>query len=282
MRHLTPHANRPSQRRCASDRDAFVKSTALQLALREWRRHLLNPLTITALAGVTAVLALVGPFGTIQSLSLPERAAYWGVLVVSGYVGGYLISYAILARTTAPKHRIPLVLLAGILTGIAMTAIVTALNIPVFGVLPSFTNYPTFVATTVAISVIVMAVIDMFNRNLRQHPAPVETTVQTPPLLDRLPFDKRGPLVALSVEDHYVRVQTTLGDEMLLMRLADAIREVGHTTGAQVHRSHWAAFDQVAKASRLGDRAVLHMKTGIDVPVSRANLPKLKEAGLLP
>ena len=282
MRHLTPQAGPPSQRRYASDRDAFVKNKALQLALREWRRHLLNPLTITVLAGVTAVLALVGPFGTIQSLSLPERAAYWGVLVIVGYVVGYLISYAILPHNDVPKQRIPRVLLAGGLTGIVMTAMVTALNIPVFGVLPSFSNYPAFVATTVAISIIVMAVIDMFNRNLRPHSGPVETTVQTPPLLDRLPFDKRGPLVALSVEDHYVRVQTTVGDEMLLMRLADAIREVGETTGAQVHRSHWAAFDQVAKVSRQSDRAVLHMKTGIDVPVSRANVPKLKEAGLLP
>ena len=63
-----------------------------QLALRAWRDHLLNPLTVTALAGVTAVLSLVGPFGTVASLSLPERAAYWGLLVILGYLAGYLIS----------------------------------------------------------------------------------------------------------------------------------------------------------------------------------------------
>ena len=259
-----------------------MKITSTQLALREWRRHLLNPLTVTALAGVTAVLALVGPFGTILSLSQPERAAYWGVLVVVGYVTGYLISYAILrSDDTAPKRGLRVVF-AGILTGIAMTAMVTALNVPVFGFVPSFADFPTFVGTTIAISVIVMAVIDMFNRKLRPSALSAESENAPPPLLDRLPFDKRGAFVALSVEDHYVRIRTTKGEEMLLMRLADAIREVGSTPGSQVHRSHWAAFDQVARVEKHADRATLQMTGGIDIPVSRSNLPKLKEAGLLP
>ncbi|MDR9427029.1 MAG: hypothetical protein RI538_08240 [Salibaculum sp.] len=54
---------------------------------------------------------------------------------------------------------------------------------------------------------------------------------------------------------------------MGLMRLADAMREVGDTRGAQVHRVHLVAFDQVRAARREGDRT---------------NLPKVKEAGLLP
>ncbi|MGJ8604978.1 MAG: LytTR family DNA-binding domain-containing protein [Marivita sp.] len=258
-----------------------MKNSHTQLALREWRRHLLNPLTVTALAGVTAILALVGPFGTISSLSLPERATYWGLLVVLGYVAGYLISYALL-RSNDAHYRIVRVLLAGVLTGIAMNVMVTALNIPVFGFVPSLSDYPAFVATTVAISVIVMAVIDTFNRNLKPLQVAAERPKDTPPLLDRLPFDKRGALVALSVEDHYVRVRTTQGEEMILLRLADAIREVGPVRGAQVHRSHWAAFDQVAAVTRDADRAILRMTTGGDIPVSRRHIPTLKEAGLLP
>ena len=66
------------------------------------------------------------------------------------------------------------------------------------------------------------------------------------------------------------------------MRLSDAMKEVGTTHGAHVHRSHWAAFDQVASVRREGDRAVLTMKTGIEIPVSRANISQIKEAGLLP
>jgi lipoyl(octanoyl) transferase len=69
---------------------------------------------------------------------------------------------------------------------------------------------------------------------------------------------------------------------MLLMRLSDAIHEVDHLHGAQVHRSYWAAFDQVASARKERDRVILTMTTGDEVPVSRANLPKIKEAGLWP
>ena len=160
-----------------------------------------------------------------------------------------------------------------------MTALISALNWLVFGIVPIGPGSLTLAGTTLVISVIVMAVIDLFSRHLS--PAPADAP-QTVPLLDRLPFDKRGPLVAISVEDHYVRVRTTKGEEMILLRLADAIREVGATPGAQVHRSHWAAFDQVASATRDGDRAALQMTKGGDIPVSRRHIPTIKEAGLLP
>lgn len=248
------------------------------LALREWRGHLAHPLTLTALAAVSAVLCLIGPFGTLSSLALLPRAAYWAGLTVSGYVIGYLIGYAVLRPSLSGLAHGTRILVAGVLTGFAMTALVSVVNWPVFGITPFGPEALALAGPTVVIAVIVMAVIDLFTRHL----SPVRVALpQTVPLLDRVPIDKRGPLVALSVEDHYVRVRTTKGEEMMLMRLADAIREVGATPGAQVHRSHWAAFDQVASVSRDGDRALLHMTTGGDIPVSRRHIPTIREAGLL-
>lgn len=69
---------------------------------------------------------------------------------------------------------------------------------------------------------------------------------------------------------------------MVLMRLSDAMKETGNIPGAQVHRSHWVAFKAVTAARREGDRAILTLSSGVDIPVSRANLSKVKEAGLLP
>jgi len=69
---------------------------------------------------------------------------------------------------------------------------------------------------------------------------------------------------------------------MVLMRLSDAMKETGDLPGAQVHRSHWVAFSAVRAARRDGDRAILTLTSGVEIPVSRANLPKVKEAGLLP
>ena len=262
--------------------EGFVNSRQLQLALREWRRHLLHPLTLIALAAVTAVLALVGPFGTIAQLSLPERAAYWGFLVVFGYVAGYLISYKLLPSTLQGVSRAARVLVAGTLTGVAMSLVVVALNRIVFGVVPDVDGLPGFLGTVLAISIVLMSVIDVFVKELGKPAASKASTHEMPPILDRVSLNRRGPLVALSVEDHYVRVRTTNGEDMVLMRLADAIRETGDTPGAQVHRSHWAAFDHVVRVKKLGDRAVLEMQTGSEIPVSRSNMHKLKEAGLLP
>ncbi|WP_300582397.1 LytTR family DNA-binding domain-containing protein [Marivita sp.] len=250
-----------------------------QLALREWRRHLLHPLTLTALTAVSAVLCLIGPFGTLSSLSLVPRIAYWTLLTFAGYTTGYLVSYAVLRPSQSGVAHLMRIQVAGGLTGCAMIGLVTVLNWLVFGAAPFGDGTLTLAGTTLVISVIVMVVLDLFTRHLSPAPANVPQTV---PLLDRLPLDKRGRLIAISVEDHYVRVRTTKGEEMILMRLADAIREVGATPGAQVHRSHWAAFDQVNAVTRDSDRAVLQMTNGGDIPVSRRHIPTIKEAGLLP
>ena len=144
---------------------------------------------------------------------------------------------------------------------------------------PAPHEWVAFFVPILLISVIVTAVITVIAENLQNAQSRSATSV---PLLDRIPFEKRAALVALSVEDHYVRIRTLKGEELVLMRLSDAMKEVGTTHGAQVHRSHWAAFDQVASVRREGDRAVLTMKTGIEIPVSRANISHIKEAGLLP
>ncbi len=103
-----------------------------------------------------------------------------------------------------------------------------------------------------------------------------------PPILARLPLDKRAALVALSVQDHYVDVVTTRGRGPLLMRLGDAIRETAGVEGLQVHRSHWVALEQVASARRIGDAAALTLSTGGEMPVSRSRLAQVRAAGLLP
>jgi len=110
-------------------------------------------------------------------------------------------------------------------------------------------------------------------------PPPIETKPAR--ILSRLPFEKRGDLVAMTVEDHYVRVTTTKGHEMILIRLTDAIAEVGDVAGLQVHRSHWVALNHIAQVDRDKDRARLTLSNGASVPVSRTYMPQLRQAGLL-
>ncbi len=240
---------------------------------------MVHPVTLAALGAAALVLALSGPFGTRGQMALPGRLAYWAAVVGATYGAGALVRTALSPRALGwPLWRD--VLVTGLAGGGVVVAVVLALNRAVFGGLPA--GLAGFVVTVMAITAAITAVFALHERRAATATATAAPAVRPPAILARLPLSARGPLVALSVEDHYVRIRTLKGEEMVLMRLSDAIAEVGDTPGARVHRSHWVAFDKVRAARRDGDRAVLTMVTGPDIPVSRANLPKLKEAGLLP
>lgn len=237
-----------------------------------------HPVTLVALAGVGLVLGLSGPFGTLAHLSLPARIAYWLGMAAATYGAGLLIGESC-GRALAHRRRAVRFALSAALTIIAVLLIVLTLNRAVFGAWLDAGAAPAFLGAVAAITLTVTALLEFVRVQL---PGQSTDTPVPPPILDRLPLDKRGALVALSVEDHYVRVRTTRGTELVLMRLSDAIRETGGTQGDQVHRSHWVAWEAVRAARRTGDRALLTLNSGDEIPVSRANLWKLKEAGLLP
>jgi hypothetical protein len=100
-----------------------------------------------------------------------------------------------------------------------------------------------------------------------------------PRLYLRLEPELRGELIAISVRDHYVDVLTTAGVSTLLMRLSDAIAEAAPIEGAQVHRSHWVAWDQVTEVERRNGKMVLHLGAHGTIPVSRNHRAKLDARG---
>ena len=100
------------------------------------------------------------------------------------------------------------------------------------------------------------------------------------PLLERLPVEKRGDVVRMSMQDHYVEVVTTRGRELVLMRMADAAAAMG-AAGLRIHRSHWVSRDHVTASRREGSQAVVLTSDGAELPVSRSYLPELRSAGLL-
>jgi hypothetical protein len=110
-----------------------------------------------------------------------------------------------------------------------------------------------------------------------------EEPAEPPPprLLDRLPKRLGAEVFALQAEDHYVRVHTALGSDLLLMRFADAVAEAEGIDGLRVHRSWWVARDAVAAARAEGRRATLSLKTGLAVPVTRECVPEIRKAGWL-
>lgn len=96
----------------------------------------------------------------------------------------------------------------------------------------------------------------------------------------RLPFKfQNAEIHALSAEDHYLRVHTSVGQTLLLMRLYDAIRELDGIEGSQVHRSWWVARDAVSDVMRSDGRVTLALKGNVEAPVSRSYAKVLRAEG---
>ncbi len=248
----------------------------LQLALRDWRQEMMTPLAATIMGGVVIMLTIMLPFGVDRQLGVFGRLAYWAGVVFTTYSMGAIINSYLRIRYRHQISRFVLCVLVSIATGIVVTITVVTINIIALDYLPRGTEAVMYVASIGAIAIIVAVLFFLLTQ------ATVDQSDQPPRILDRLPFEKRGALLSLTVEDHYVRVTTTKGTEVILMRLRDAILETAPTDGFQVHRSHWVANDAIAALQRDGDRTVLKLRNDDLVPVSRRYLSTLKDAGFAP
>lgn len=252
-----------------------MEDTVTQVALRETRTTFASPRALAAMAAIVVLLALAGPFGTGDTLAFVPRLAYWAFTVPITYATGSLVGTCVLVAMRRSRPFWQAMPAAAIAAGLVITGVVALLNWITFGSgLELLPLSAIFLASAIVTGAVIVLSHEL-ERETGARPVP-------PPLLERLELAKRGPLVSLSVQDHYVEVVTTRGASLILMRLSDAIRETGADTGMQVHRSHWVAFDQIESVTREGDKARITLKDGRDIPASRSYIPALKEAGLLP
>jgi DNA-binding LytR/AlgR family response regulator len=96
--------------------------------------------------------------------------------------------------------------------------------------------------------------------------------------MERVRPERRGALLALKAEGHYLQVHTDAGSDLILYRLSDALLEVDAADGAQVHRSWWVAA-RALSGQKHRDR--LTLVNGIEVPVSRSFCVEARRRGWL-
>lgn len=104
-------------------------------------------------------------------------------------------------------------------------------------------------------------------------------TIQSQPiesLINELPIAKRGRLICLQMDDHYLNVITDKGEHLLLMRFKDALEKLEHYDGFQTHRSWWVAKDAVVDTKKDGRKLILVLQNGTEVPVSQTYLANTK------
>jgi len=260
-----------------------VSNSHTQFALREVRRLYTNKKVLAALLGIAAILGISGPFGTSGFMRMGPLIIYWIIISFTTFAAGAFVgSLSADYCRSRDLSQIVSILLTSIGTGAAAILIVIGVNWAALGLSPITPGYFGSLAITTFVTATIIAVILYFSDLTGQRAAETVQAAKPIRILERLPFEKRGGLVSMSVSDHYVDVVTTKGQELILIRLSDAISEADGANGMQVHRSHWVALDQITATKRSGDRAILTMSDGRDIPVSRSYVPAIKDAGLLP
>lgn len=214
----------------------------------------------------------MAPYGT-QSMSVAVRAIYWIGLCMAGGLG------AATAQSLRVRYR-PLVPLwqkaffQSLGSTTAVTLILVGFTIWQFGN-PGWQHIlmlPVFV-WTVSILICGFGVL----LEARKH---TEETPARPALFERLrPGLRRAEIYALSAEDHYVKVMTSAGDDLILMRLSDAAKETAPILGLSPHRSWWVAEQAVLNVTSKSGKTKLELVNGAQVPVSRTGLKHVHDAG---
>jgi hypothetical protein len=132
---------------------------------------------------------------------------------------------------------------------------------------------PSVVTVNIAVIVLAWVVRAAFR------PAPRPATEGTAPEAIRArlsPRLARSRLIAVEAEDHYLRIRTEAGSELILMRLGDALEALSACDGFRTHRSWWVSRTGVETARWKGGRGELVLADGATAPVSRTYAATLK------
>lgn len=237
-------------------------------------------------AGGGGVLWFLGPFGTYALPSL-VRLAYWLGLTLFAYL--VIKPLLVLGRERARRFGVSVQAgeVAALSTGAFVVALAISILLPrLFPAAPR-TDFEVVLGQVGVIGLLIYAAIRLLVGTGSPFPAvarPGGTDEQvgqaaSPPFFERLPGVAPKDLLCLRMEDHYVRVHHSSGSTLLLMRLRDAVAELGTMEGLRVGRSWWVARQAVAGFVRQGRAVKLKLVNGLIVPVSRSHLPHLKRAG---
>ncbi len=252
---------------------------------------------IAVMVAVGATLAIIGPFGSFADGSFAHRLAYW----MPAAFGGYLIvrPFVIVAAIAADALHLPRgpALAAGVFVGaLPMSFFILWLNGNEFGRLPTADGWFQLYLQIAAIGAIVTLLFSLLERRAAAGPIapPVDAAAATPPppptppaaepgerFFARLPPHLGREMIALEMEDHYLRVHTAAGSALILLRLRDAIAELAGVDGRQVHRSWWVARAAVESSEADGRNLRLRLRNGLAAPVARNAVPTLRDAGWL-
>lgn len=234
------------------------------------------------LVAIGTFLTFIGPFGSSASGDHWWRLwLFWtGVIVTGGLIGEFVSAF--LMPLMAKLPMLVQLLVIALVMSVIMTPIVAMFGLLIGDPFP-LSYWPELFGGVFVISAFMTGFGFLMGKALNDEPEgkPDDPSEITARFLMRLPPAFRAAkLHAVEAEDHYLRVHTDKGSELILLRLADAVRELEGSGGLQTHRSWWIAGDAVKDVKRQNGRLVLVTHGDVDVPVSRTYARAVKEAGI--
>jgi hypothetical protein len=250
----------------------------LQFTKREsWRTQFL--LNAVGALGIGAAFAYMAPFRTGDGEQLVATVMFW--LMVMGLMWVQIAAPIILALHTRWGKRIHL---AWLTCGVVLLASIPGaleviwLRFVLLGYGDgSFSDFLQIWLNIIVVSALVAPPAVYFlapgiNR-IGQTNAVADS--EQPKDSSEIAFYRRLPrhlgrdIIALRMEDHYVRVYTAVGDCLIHCRFSDALYELKAFDGVQTHRSWYVARAHILDAKRQRGRMRLILQSGLEVPVSR-------------
>ncbi|WP_454701062.1 LytTR family DNA-binding domain-containing protein [Agrobacterium burrii] len=254
----------------------FVDHPYLQSTLREMYAILQSRRLWLTFLAILAIFILTGPFGTSETMSFADRLLYWTIVQTGAWAIAIVFSIvanAILAARI--ESMLARMMIGSLLASLPIGLLLGLTNHTFYDNQLGFLSILKSSLTALPLCAIFCLLSYLTARQSLQttaetHDDAGRKETNTATLLERLPPQKRGELLRLSVEDHYTEVVTTRGRQLVLLRFADAMKEIGNTQGLQVHRSHWIADADVASLRKHAGRLHLITGDGTEIPVSRS------------
>ncbi len=231
-------------------------------------------LTIFGSLALGLIFALLGVYNT-NEVPFGWRFFHWSSTMVVGNCSILIIGPWVLKKSLAKSHPALQIFIVAALISVPVTLTLAALHggfSPLWHLASWFYNYLSVIVISLILVTIEYFVLKSFGIiGSHKDMAAQETVSPIHKFLDRLPITYRAAtLYAVSSEDHYLRIHTDRGEELILMRLSDALRELEAANGLQTHRSWWVAQEGVADVMRSNGKMSLQLKSGAIAPVSRS------------
>ena len=250
-------------------------ASASRNARKPWQPVWLD-LLLLGLVGL--VMSELGPYRTIDA---PHglRMAYWLLAVFGSGLAGIIVDRAMSERVRSFWLRI---LVVSVVITPPVTLYIYALNALILDLPRRWWLLPQLAWQVLVVMLLLMTLRALLRRRV------VETrTVVVPPLPEaerdfrlRLSAKRRAArLIAVEADDHYVRVHTDAGSELVTMRFSEAVEELSRAYGYRLHRSWWVAAEAIEAVRWTRGGGEVRLAGGTVAPVSRSYAAALKSAG---